>query len=93
MILEEIRWFIEEYGFAVVMMHPYEFTIIEYGAFTDETDEQMIGLVGNLIDDIREFGVEIVTISEINEKIVQPGQQTNGTNASKQLESSCGSGS
>ncbi len=78
-ILEDIRGFIEKYGFAVVMMHPYEFTIIEYGAYTTETDNQMIDEVGNLIDDIREFGIEIVTISEINEKIIQPGQQTNVT--------------
>jgi len=78
-ILEEIREFIEKYGFAVVMMHPYEFTIIEYGAFTAETDKQMIEEIGKLIDDLREFGIEIVTISEINEKIIQPGQQANVT--------------
>ena len=80
-ILEDIRWFIEEYGFVVVMMHPYEFTIEEFGAYTTETDKQKIEETGNLIDDLREFGVEIVTISEINEKIVQPGQQTNATKA------------
>ena len=78
-ILEDIRGFIEKYGFAVVMMHPYEFTIIEYGAYTTETDRQVIEEVGNLIDDLREFSIEIVTISEINEKIIQPGQQTNVT--------------
>jgi len=78
-ILQEIRGFIEKYGFSVVMMHPYEFTISEYGAFTTETDNQMIVEVGNLIDDLREFGIEIVTISEINEKIIQPGQQVNVT--------------
>ena len=67
-ILENARGFIDEYGFAVVMMHPYEFTIKEYGAYTTETDNQMIENVGNLIDDLREYGIEIVTISEIYDK-------------------------
>ncbi len=76
-ILEEISGFIDKHGFAVVMMHPYEFTIEEYGAYTTETDEQMIEKVGTLIDELRELNIKIVTISEINERILQPGQQIN----------------
>lgn len=75
LILEEIKEFIDENGFAVVMMHPYEFTIEELGAYTTETDQDMIDRVGKLIDEINESGIEIVTISEINEKIIQPGQE------------------
>ncbi|MFQ5476614.1 MAG: pentapeptide repeat-containing protein [Nitrosopumilus sp.] len=75
-ILEEIKGSIDENGFAVVMMHPYEFTIEELGAYTTETDQYMINEVGKLIDEVKASGIEIVTISEINEKIIQPGQES-----------------
>ena len=74
-VLEEIRGFIDKYGYAVVMMHPYEFTISEFGAYTTETDKQMIEEIGKMIDEIKELKIEIVTISEINKKVFQPGQQ------------------
>jgi len=76
LILEEIKEFIDKNGFAVVMMHPYEFTIEELGAYTTETDQDMIDEVGKLINELRESNIEIVTISEINEKIIQPGQES-----------------
>jgi len=68
LILQEIEEFIDENGFAVVMMHPYEFTIEELGAYTTETDQDMIDEVGKLIDELRELDIEIVTISEIRSK-------------------------
>ncbi len=67
-ILEEIRGFLNKYGFAVVMMHPYEFSTTELGVYTGETDKQMIGEVGKLIDELRDEGIKLVTISEINEE-------------------------
>ena len=76
LILDEIKEFIGENGFAVVMMHPYEFTIEELGAYTTETDQDMIDEIGKLINELRESNIEIVTISEINEKIIQPGQES-----------------
>ena len=74
-ILEEIRGFLNKYGFAVVMMHPYEFSITELGIFTGETDKQMIGEVGRLIDELRDEGIKLVTISEINEEVRKVSQQ------------------
>ena len=67
-IFEEIRDFLKKYGFAVVMMHPYEFATTELGVYTGETDRQMIGKVGKLIDELRDEGIKLVTISEINEE-------------------------
>ena len=74
-IFEEIRGFLNKYGFAVVMMHPYEFSTTELGIFTGETDKQMIGEVGRLIDEIRDEGIKLVTVSEINEEARKVSQQ------------------
>ncbi|MCH7967269.1 MAG: polysaccharide deacetylase family protein [Thaumarchaeota archaeon] len=85
-LLDEIRDFIGKYGYAEVMMHQYEFSITEFGAYTGETDKQMIGEVGTLIDELRDLGIEIVTISEINEHVIKPIEQTSVKKADSQLD-------
>jgi len=74
-ILEEIRGFLNKYGFAVVMMHPYEFSATELGVYTGETDKQMIGEIGKLIDELRDERIKLVTISEINEEARRVSEQ------------------
>jgi len=74
-ILEEILGFLNKYGFAVVMMHPYEFSTTELGVYTGETDKQMIGEVGKLIDELRDEGIKLVTVSEINEEARRVSEQ------------------
>jgi len=74
-ILDEIRGFLNKYGFALVMMHPYEFSTTELGVYTGETDKQMIGEVGKLIDELRDEGIKLVTISEINEEARKVSEQ------------------
>jgi len=74
-ILEEVRGFLNKYGFAVVMMHPYEFSTTELGVLTGETDKQMIGEVGKLIDELRGEGIKLVTINEINEEAKRVSEQ------------------
>jgi len=85
-ILDEIRDFIGKYGYAEVMMHQYEFSITEFGTYTGETDKQMIGEVGTLIDELRDLGIEIVTISEINERVIEPIEQTSVKKTDSQLD-------
>ncbi len=85
-ILNEIRDFIEKYGYAEVMMHQYEFSINEFGAYTGETDKQMIGEVGTLIDELRDLGIKIVIISEIDKSVITPIEQTNDKKIDSQLE-------
>jgi len=85
-LLNEIRDFIGKYGYSQVMMHQYEFSITEFGSYTGETDKQMIGELGTLIDELRDLGIEIVTISEINEHVIEPIEQTSETNEDSQLD-------
>ncbi|GFN40358.1 MAG: hypothetical exported protein, partial [Marine Group I thaumarchaeote] len=73
--LEEIRGFLNKYGFAVVMMQPSEFSTTELGVYTGETDKQMIGEVGKLIDELRDERIKLVTISEINEEARRVSEQ------------------
>jgi len=73
--LEEILGFLDKYGFAVVMMHPYEFSASEFGIFTGETDKQMMSELANLIDELRDGGIKIVTISEISKEFIESGKQ------------------
>ena len=85
-LLNEIRDFIGKYGYAEVMMHQYEFSITEFGAYTGETDRQMIGEIGTLIDELRDLGIEIVTISEINKNVIEPIEQTSEKKTDSQLD-------
>ena len=40
---EEIHDFLDKYGYAVVMMHPYEFAESELGVYTGEPNMKEIG--------------------------------------------------
>jgi len=66
----EAQDFIHTDGFAVVMMHPYEFAKIESGEYTGETDFEQIEDLKKLIDQFKGNGIEIVTIGEISEKTI-----------------------
>ena len=64
----EARDFLREYGFAVVMMHPYEFSETDLGVYTGEANFQPIDDLGKLIDQLRDDGIEIVSIGQITGK-------------------------
>ena len=70
-IFKEVRSFLDTYGYAVVMMHPYEFAASELGVYTGEAKKQSIIEVGELIDALRDDGIKLVTISEINNEIIE----------------------
>lgn len=57
------------YGFAVVMMHPQDYTIHDKLNFTNKVDWNQIRQLKLLIDDIRNDGFKIVTIDEIPENL------------------------
>jgi peptidoglycan/xylan/chitin deacetylase (PgdA/CDA1 family) len=57
------------YGFAVVMMHPYEFSIIQKDEYSDEINWEQINELEHLIGAIRDYDLQIVTISRINDKL------------------------
>ncbi len=57
---------INNYGFAVIMMHPPDFSINDNGIYRNVVDEKQIENLELLIDDLQNAGLEIVPISEIN---------------------------
>jgi len=54
------------HGFALVMMHPYEFAVVNDGIYVNEPSKQQIDQIATLIDEIRNAGIKIVPISQIN---------------------------
>ena len=61
---------INKYGFAVVMMHPYEFSVIKNSEYTNEINWQQIKELEHLIDAIRDYDLRMVSISKINNELV-----------------------
>ncbi len=65
-IFTDITKSMDENGFAVVMMHPPDFAINDNGIYRNELNNEYISELGLLIDDIRNSGMKIVPISQIN---------------------------
>ena len=65
-IKESIRKSLHEFGFAVVLMHPYEFSIFNGTIYTGEVNQTMINQLGSLIDDLRTEKLNLVKINQIN---------------------------
>jgi len=70
-ILDEVYEYLGKYGYAVIMMHPYEFAVRELGVYTGDADMQGIAGVGKLIDELRADGIKLVTIDEISESVIE----------------------
>lgn len=66
--LYELHKSISERGFAVVMMHPQEFSIIENGKYSEHVNWKQIMELELLLDQIQSEGIEIVLISKIDSK-------------------------
>ena len=65
-IFNDITTSMDENGFAVVMMHPPDFAINDNGIYRNELNDEYISELGLLIDDIRNSGMKILSISQIN---------------------------
>ena len=64
--LSQIQKSISDHGFAVVMMHPQEFSIMENGDHSNKINWNHIRELELLLDRIQIQGLHIVTISKIN---------------------------
>ena len=64
-ILADIEESLENYGFAVVTMHPMEYSQREALHYSDSVDLRQVSELKKLINDIKELGLKIVTIPEI----------------------------
>lgn len=66
--LYELHKSISERGFAVVMLHPQEFSIIENGKYSEHVNWKQIMELELLLDQIQSEGIETVLISDIDSK-------------------------
>jgi peptidoglycan/xylan/chitin deacetylase (PgdA/CDA1 family) len=65
-IIEDVISSVNNYGFSVVMMHPPDFSINDNGVYRNKISEKQIIELELLIDDLRNIGLKIVPISQIN---------------------------
>lgn len=66
-IMEKIEESIFDYGYAVVMMHPYEFAAYENGFYVNKVNATKIQELGTLIDKVRENNHRILAIGSIQD--------------------------
>jgi len=57
---------LEKYGFAVIVSHPQEFSMIVNGTYTNQANSLQIDELKKLIEKIQQKGIKIVTISKIS---------------------------
>jgi len=66
---EAVQQSVNQLGYAVVTMHPQEYSIRDGLKYTNKVDDHQIQELQSLIDSIRIAGLKIVTISEIDKQI------------------------
>ena len=57
------------FGFAVVMMHPQEFSMIENGTYTNVVNSTQIKKLESLVNKIHDVGLQIVFLEDIDKNI------------------------
>jgi len=65
-VLDGINESLFNYGYAVVMMHPHEFSTYSDGVYQNKVNQTQIQQLGLLIDKVRSQGLKIVTVDEIS---------------------------
>ena len=63
--MQDINDSVEKFGFAVVMMHPQEFSLREGTSFQNIVDAGQLGQLELLLDSVQSDGYRIVTLSEL----------------------------
>ena len=64
--LKGINTSLSNYGFAVVVMHPQEFSMVKDGSYVNEIDENQIKELKDLLSSIRSEGLRVVPLGKIN---------------------------
>lgn len=65
-VLDGINESLFNYGYAVVMIHPHEFSTYSDGVYQNKVNQTQVQQLGLLIDKVRSQGLKIVTIDEIS---------------------------
>ena len=66
---KDITTSLDKYGFAVVMMHPQEFSIIEDEDYINVVNKDQINELELLLEEIQNAGLKIVFLEDINENV------------------------
>ncbi|KAF6246169.1 hypothetical protein C6990_10325 [Nitrosopumilus sp. b3] len=66
-VIEDIEKSIDNYGFAVITMHPQEFSMIKDGKNVNELNIDQITELKELLDEIQEYNIKFVTLDKINQ--------------------------
>ena len=64
--MKEINSSMSKFGFAVVIMHPQEFSVVKNGGYTNEVNSEQIAELKNLLSNIRAEGLRVVSLGNIN---------------------------
>lgn len=70
-VFSEVEYSLNQYGFAVVTLHPQDFAVREMLQYQNMVDNNHIAQLEMLLDKIEDQGIKIVTISEISRHIVE----------------------
>jgi peptidoglycan/xylan/chitin deacetylase (PgdA/CDA1 family) len=65
-VLDGINESLFNYGYAVVMMHPHEFSTYSDGVYQNKVNQTHVQQLGLLIDKVRSQGLKMVTVDEIS---------------------------
>jgi len=66
LIIQEIEQGLGDYGFAVITMHPQEFSLIEEGTYVNSINPNQLNELNMIIESLKEKNYNIVTIGNIN---------------------------
>jgi peptidoglycan/xylan/chitin deacetylase (PgdA/CDA1 family) len=73
--LDAIRKSVDEHGFAVVTMHPMEFSVRSGLNFEDRVDRQQMAELELLLNAIDAEGCEVVTVGELSRRTLLAAPQ------------------
>ena len=80
--IEAVKLSMKERGFAVIMMHPQEFSTLENSTYINKVNQEHVEDLNELVDEIEGMGLKIVFLSKINENFSN-GTEANESNASQ----------
>ena len=64
--MNDIKFSVRDYGFAVVLLHPHEYSKRSGWVFENQLDVTQYFELDELIDEVKNYGLKIVLIDDIN---------------------------
>ena len=66
----DVKFSIRDYGFAVVLLHPHEYSQRTGWVFEDQLDVSQFYELSKLIDEIQGYGLKVVAIDQIDSEVI-----------------------